>query len=575
MKNPFNKSVKINIWLILLFFATISLSSQTTISKNAKSKTLIYTDYSITGYIYKKEFVNGQDITILSLKSKDTLIYGNYFVNKNFGYINGVWKSNSINGITYTNGLFKVSNSNNVIGLTVKPKEADSLKIITEDVFYFKGFRNNHPALLKKLPNNNYSLVINYDNNKQRQETNAVIKIELTVDKSLVEKYGFYSIDDFMYYTTDVKQTFSNGDVFIGVIENLSVDENNTIKYNRKEGKFIYSTSTLMEEEIIAQGNGNYIYRCKYSESGNNLFEKLELNINKSHIEKYGFWANAKYIENIEDVKYTYRNGNVFIGKVENTVDSITNSINSKLSKGILKYPTGEEFQGNISGQWYCGIPISGKMIFSDGSIKNGNWLETYNLNHREYDNVLEISSPTKKLALAKELFNEKQFTNAINKARYALSTENYLTAKEWFVKALYIKPDESEYINSRIENIDKLYKEQIRKKELIEKYGDIYGNKILEGELVLGMSQEMVNEHWPKKHFNISYINRNYDKIIIWEFDKQKMQEEIIKKGKESGQEKGALGVILMLNLSEQLGGLDVPKMLVFKNNKLTEFYR
>ena len=143
--------------------------------------------------------------------------------------------------------------------------------------------------------------------------------------------------------------------------------------------------------------------------------------------------------------------------KVENTVDSITNSINSKLSKGILKYPTGEEFQGNISGQWYCGIPISGKMIFSDGSIKNGNWLETYNLNHREYDNVLEISSPTKKLALAKELFNEKQFTNAINKARYALSTENYLTAKEWFVKALYIKPDESEYINSRIENIDKL----------------------------------------------------------------------------------------------------------------------
>jgi len=88
-------------------------------------------------------------------------------------------------------------------------------------------------------------------------------------------------------------------------------------------------------------------------------------------------------------------------------------------------------------------------------------------------------------------------------------------------------------------------------------------------------MSQEMVNEYWPKKYFSISNINRNNSKTVIWEFDKNKMQREIIKEGKENGNEEGALAVILMLNLSGQLGGLDAPKMLVFKNNKLTDIYR
>lgn len=218
-------------------------------------------------------------------------------------------------------------------------------------------------------------------------------------------------------------------------------------------------------------------------------------------------------------------------------------------------------------------------MIFSDGSIKNGNWLEIYNLNQREYDKVLEVKSPARKLALAKELYKNKQYYNALYKADIELSNENYLIAKDWYNIALDIKPEAAEYINSQIDKIDKLYKELIqeliRKKELIKKYGEYYGNKIIEGELALGMSQEMVNEYYPKEHFNISYINRNNNKIIIWEFDKKKMQGEIIKEGIENGKEEGALAIILMLNLSEQLVGLDVPKMLVFKNNKLTDIYR
>jgi len=576
MEIHFKKSIKKNVCLLFLFFTTISIYSQTTIPKRAKLKTLIYSDYSILGYVYKKQFVNGQDVTIKSLKTNDTIISGNYFTDNNFGFINGVWKRNSTNGITYAKGLFVISNSNNVIGLNTKTKESDSLQIKTESISYYKGFRNTKPAFLEKLPNNNYSLIIDYSKDNDKKSKNKIVKLELEIDKPLIKKYGFYSIDDFLFYTPNVKQTFSNGDVFIGVLDNLSTDENNAIKYNRKEGKFIYSKGPLINEELIKQNNGNYMYRCIYSESGNNVFEKLELNINKKDIEKYGFWATSKYIENIEDVKYTYRNGNVFIGKVENTFDSNTDGISSKLTDGLLKYPTGETFQGNISGQWYCGIPISGEITLSNGNIKKGNWLKKFDLTQAEYNKVLKVESPTKKLSLAQKLYIEREYTNSIDNAKLAISYENYSKAKGWFKRALKLKPNDSEYLNSQIDKVDELLKKQARKKELIKKYGQYYGSKIANGELVLGMSQEIVNEYYPKKYFNISYINRNNNKIIVWEFDKQKMQNEIMKDGKKKGEEEGALAFLLMLNLADSMGmgEMEIPQMLMFTNNELTDIY-
>jgi len=559
----------------LLFLFLTNGYSQTNLPKRAKLKTIIYSDYTISGYVYKKHFVNGQKVTSLSLKTQDTILSGNYFVSNNIGYIKGIWKGNTINGTTHTKGLFKVSNSNNEIGLTTTSKKADSLQIETEDVFYYQGFRNKYPASLKKLPNNDYTLKINY-NDKHRIEKNNIISLELIVNKSLIKKYGFYSIDDFIFNTTEVKQTFANGDIFIGKVEKDGRNKDNMIITNPKEGKFIHSQGYIDEEEMVKQPDNNYKYQVIYSDRvKDNAFSKLEIIVNQNLIEKYGFWATSDFINNTTDVKYTYKNGNIFIGKVKNTIDTITNSVNSQLSEGVLKYYTGEEFQGNLSGQWYCDIPISGKMIFSNGDIENGNWLKKYNLNQEGYDKVLEVKSPTRKLYLAKDLHKEKRYKNAINKAELAISNENYLIAKDWYSTAMDIKPVQFVYLNSQIEKIDNLYKKQVRERELVKKYGNYYGKKIIEQELVQGMSQDMVNEYWPKKYFNISYINRNNNKTVIWEFDKNKMQREIIKEGKENGNEEGALAVILMLNFSGQLGGIDAPRMLVFKNNKLTDIYR
>ena len=375
---------KIFFLISLLFLLISQIYSQTNLPKRAKLKTITYSDYTITGYVSKKHFVNGQKVTILSLKTQDTIMYGNYFAN-NIAYINGIWKRNTDNGITHAKGLFKVHNSNVEIGLTTIPRKADSLQIETEDIFYYQGFRNKYPASLQKLSNNNYYLVVDYSAKKSEQKPDPQIKLELTVDKSLVKKYGFYAIDDFIFNTTNVKQTYADGTIFIGKIENSSPDENNIIQFKRKEGKFIYPTGPEAEEELIRLNNGNYKYQVTYSKKDiNNPFTKSEIIINQSLIKKYGFWATSDFIYYTTNGKYTYKNGNVFIGKVKNTKDTITNSVNSQFLEGVLKYYTGDEFQGNLSGQWYCGIPISGKMIFSNGDIKSGNWLKKYNLNQEE-----------------------------------------------------------------------------------------------------------------------------------------------------------------------------------------------
>lgn len=571
-----------NLYLIfVIFFVTTSVYSQTAPPKNAKEKTIIYSDYSITGYIAKKEFINWQKITITSLKTKKTIICGDYFANSSSAYVNGYWYRDSPNGTTITNGFFEISNSPN-IGLTTKVKNADSLKITTNDVFSYKGFRNSYPIFLEKLSNNNYSLIVNYDNDKRRMESNEVTKLEITVDKDLVKEYGFYSIDDFIFYTSDVKQTFANGDVFVGKVNYTSRNENNLISYIRKEGKFTHPTGNNKEEELIKQTDGKYKYVVTYSDSTPNYpFSKLEIDVTQELIDKYGYWATSDYIYNTTKAKYTYKNGNVFIGSVTNTRDTVSKSVNSQLTNGVLAYATGEKFNGNLSGKWYCGLPISGEMTLKNGNVKKGNWLEEYNLTNEECSKLTEIESPSEKLLQAKKMYNDRQYQNTIIEAKYAISNNDYKSADKWCKTALDLKPEGSDELSdlmSKTNELGKIYKKQQHKKELVNKYGYYFGNKISEGELAEGMSPEMVNEVWNKNFFYISSALRNGNRIEYWEFSKDKMQMEIIKEGaksKDDGGGEAAMALIFMMNLSEQMGGPTAPQALVFTNNKLTEIYR
>jgi hypothetical protein len=566
--------------------------SQTLLPKKAKWSTIEYkssnnSNYIAIGYVYKKKFVDGQNVTFLSLPARDTIISGKYFTKtENDAYIEGIWKRNTDNGITRADGLFKVSNLKTGTGLTINPKKGDALLIETENIYSYYGFRNKYPAVLQKLPDNNYSLKIEYTD---RYKEDDVVKLELIVDKSLVYKYGFYSIDDFIYYVENVTKTYKDGTVFIGKVENTKA-ENNTVNSKLKEGKFIYASGEIASRELIIQfpPDGTFLLRIEYSKE-KDPFAKMELIVSKNLIDKYDYWNTSEHIYNTSKIKMTYKNGDVFTGITKNTKDSSGN-FNQLFTVGEYKYGTGEIFQGDLSGQWYCGVPISGEMKFINGNIEKGNWLQKYNLTQQEYNKVLEGKSPTEKRTIAQALYKDKQYQAAIDEAESALQYNDYSGAKDAYSRALEIKPEKAKYMDSQIERVEKLRKEQQqieklrreqeRKQAYISKYGERYGTLISQGKLEVGMSKAMVNEVWDENYFIISKSALSGNSIEIWQFSKDKMQTTLMLEGakhNESGGKGGeaALAAIFLMNLFGQMGGPTVPQMLIFTNNKLTDIYR
>lgn len=254
-------------------------------------------------------------------------------------------------------------------------------------------------------------------------------------------------------------------------------------------------------------------------------------------------------------VKLSYNKGDVFTGSVihKNNLPAYSQYEFADYvpNTGEYKYASGEVSTGVFNyNNYYQNFYLNkGTTMFVDGTTEKDDWLKNYDLDSNEKERVYkEGKSLTEMRNLAKSIKVAK------DKKRQKSQVESNLASKE------------------------KLLKQQTRKKNLIAKYGDYYGNEISRRHLIIGMTKNMVNEVWKKEYFNISTVLRNNQMIEIWEFNKEKMQMDIInegikKKGKEGGE--AAVNTVLMMNLyEEQFGEITFPKTLVFNNNKLTDIY-
>ena len=256
-----------------------------------------------------------------------------------------------------------------------------------------------------------------------------------------------------------------------------------------------------------------------------------------------------------KQVKLSYNNGDIFIGKVIHRNDlpaySKYESADYVPKSGKYKYATGEVCTGTFYySNYYQNIYLDeGTTMFADGSIEKDNWLKNYSLDSNQEEKIYNV---------------RKSLTEMRNMAISIKEVED-------------IKRQKSETATNQAKK-ENLLKQQTRRKNLVAKYGEYNGNLISQGHLVIGMTKAMVNEVWKKEYFNISTVLRNNQMIEVWEFNKEKMQVEIIKEGsKNKGKEGGdaALATVLMMNLYEkQFGELAFPKTLVFNNNKLTDIY-
>lgn len=593
--------MKKTFFVIAIFLtATCLLFSQTDIAKGAKLKTIKYkfVDYFVIGYVAKNQFIENQNIIFLSKNNGDTIISGKYYVSANLAHINGVWKNETANGTTRAKGIFQIKNIDDSakFGITLNPKKGKPLQIETKDIISYQGFHNNYPAVLEKQENQNYLLTANYfDMNGYNRSW--------IIDKKMIDQYGWFAIEDFIYNTKNITINYHNGDVFIGETEN-SKAEDNMVNYKLKEGKFTHIIGDIDSKEMIKLPNNNYKCKIVYSDrKKDNNFKEMEIVVDKSLVDKYGFWAISDYIVNVSQAKYVFKNGNIYTGKVKQIKVSDNNAIQTQFTEGRLEYVTGEIFEGDLQGKWFCGIPIEGKIVFADGVIEDGNWLQKYKLTQTEANELSKEISPTEIRKKAINFYNERSYKYAITEAKTAMENKNYDLSKKWYLEAKNFvvevenNPTKNEFINAEIRKIEKAQEDEKWKKEMIAKYGENFGMAIYNGEFIVGMTKKMANEIMGEIIFSKNTSLIGNQTIESWSLNVNDLMgtlarlSEIERKtigicskfGDRSDECRIASKQVLhlgetLVRYSERIqlfGGPKMPRELIFTNGKLTYIYR
>jgi len=550
-----------------------SYQSKTPKPEKGRLKTIKYnnTNYSAIGYVYKDQFIEDFQLTFFDNNTRDTIISGKFYIVDKTVYIDGVWKQNTKNGMTYAVGIFKITNSVGAYQLTTNPKEGKPLQIEVIDIYYYKGFHNNYPAVLEKQNEENYSLTVNY------YDMAGNIRI-LIVNRELIEKYGWFAIDDFIYFTNNIKIKYSNGDVFTGFTENTRTDDN-MIHYKFREGVWTYAEGDFYKRELIKLPDGNYKFNVVYSEhKKDNNYAQMEMIVNKSFVDKYGYWGEVDFMLNIPDVKYTYKNGNIFTGKQVSTTNNInenSTSINSKLTQGKLQYATGEVFEGDLSGEWYRGVPIYGTMTFNDGSVEKGNWLIKYDVTEINLSRAETMTEKTQKIKLVKKYdFTEINLSNA-----ETLTDIHKLAIRLYEDKLQKQQKQQEEEIAKQQEEEKKQIKEQKDEEAIqklkansIHKFGVYYGTLLFENKFILGMTKEMIKSQGDLPDLYDITINEN---IEIWVYSLDKILAAALAKG-------NSLAFQSLKKLLNEFGyaGTEalvrekythLPHQFIFTNNKVT----
>lgn len=468
------KTREVLLLIILLLCSSMAITvlaqeapnSITPLPEKAKLKTIKYKnyDYAIVGYVYEKQFIEGQIISFYNTSTQsdkvsfgyisvpysktnlsNQMISGTYFVREGISYLDVTFADTD----NFIQGLFKVSNTHDGNGLSPNHKEARKLNIEPVNIIQCSGYnRSGDPVFLQKNSND------------------YVLKIEL---------------DD------------SNLEVSI--------------------------TSDYMEKNFYSSVSKLFKYR-------NAIDSRYEMPLDFDD-----------YIKNSENVKLTYQNGDIFLGQIENSKGKY------RAKEGKYTFSNGEIFTGTLN-DYSSEIWTNGMWIFTDGNVENGDWLKKYNVTK---DNLASVSTMTEKHSLAIQLYEQRQKRIMEEKIARLQSEEKKRVA------------------------------DQKRKQEYILKYGEYYGTLVSQGELRAGMSTAMVNAVFPKDFFIISESTRNGQSVEIWQFSKDKMETAIMLEGAKNKEEGviGALATAFLIALSEQMGGPTIPRMLIFKNNKLTDIYR
>lgn len=229
--------------------------------------------------------------------------------------------------------------------------------------------------------------------------------LEMAIPRKIVDDYGYWAIGEYMNNIRTGRWTFRNGDVFDGEFF-YNADLFGDSRYVLKYGKKTYQ-SGLAVKDVLIQGNGSFKLCRQYRDSSDGIVSET-VEFSEDLIDRFGYWNPERLLTNATKTEINYKNGDRYVGtKISSNGEN--GKIATTLLDGVYYYSTGENFEGKLNDKWYCGIPVDGKMVMSDGTVLNGNWLKRYKLTEKEVAVISKQSSPEDKLQKAKYYESEKQ----------------------------------------------------------------------------------------------------------------------------------------------------------------------
>lgn len=536
------------------------------VPKKAKHKVIDCSKkgYIIEGLLYKGTLVQNQ---VLTIKSHDgnIILYGRYSSVNGKNTITGRHQYKIGDKTVSVYGTFAFSNTSDG-QFVLKRRKAKELSVQDVDIIAYSGYYQSYPAILCKFHGRNgvryYWLHIAGDAFGVKE---FAVKVP---QKDILEK-GYEDIYSLLCSDFEEAMILYRTDEFKGRVKCADAMGSGCVSFTPLEGE----KRSLINNEIVSINKigSQYTMNVTSPRDDKSVSEKIFFLPDNFVIELDSLWNMDYFIGNSEKIQIKYNSGDRYAG------DFCLNKDGVSMTEGLYAYKNGDKFVGDMVAEQNHGIPVAGKTIFNDGTVKYGNWINEYGFDENQLNAI--ISSVYKRIPseVKMRLDNKKQYDYQIDAAAIDIDKGNYDSAQSHYNIAAnnIVLPEQKWELDELRRQLDfkitarqrAIEAENRRKKiqSIVNKYGCSYGlaAAMYNKEIRLGMTKEMVKDMLGEDidFYRVSTWNDWGDKVEAWEYDYKyginKRQMRTLNDGIKNNDKEAFVSAMVIGALGESLGGI------------------
>lgn len=534
--------------------------------KRAKHKIIDFSKkgYIIEGLLHKDTLVQNQ---VLTIKSHDgnIILYGRYSSVNGKNTITGRHQYKIGDKTVSVYGTFAFSNTSDG-QFVLKRRKAKELSVQNVDIIAYSGYYQSYPAVLCKSQEKDdigdYWLHIAGD-------AFGVKEFAVKAPKKDIFEKGYEDIYSLLLSDFEDAMILYQTDEFKGSVKCADVMGSGCISFTPLEGE----KRSLINNEIVSINKigSQYAMNVTSPRDDKSVSEKIFFLPDNFVIELDSLWNMDYFIGNSEKIQIKYNSGDRYAG------DFCLNKDGVSMTEGLYAYKNGDKFVGDMVAEQNHGIPVAGKTIFNDGTVKYGNWINEYGFDENQLNAI--ISSVYKRIPseVKMRLDNKKQYDYQIDAAAIDIDKGNYDSAQSHYNIAAnnIVLPEQKWELDELRRQLDfkitarqrAIEAENRRKKiqSIVNKYGCSYGlaAAMYNKEIRLGMTKEMVKDMLGEDidFYRVSTWNDWGDKVEAWEYDYKyginKRQMRTLNDGIKNNDKEAFVSAMVIGALGESLGGI------------------